>query len=41
MALADAPPQSDSVFHRLLSKIIDVREYLDHAEALQAVGLVE
>ena len=25
MAFADAPPQSDSVFHRLLSKIIDVR----------------
>jgi ATP:ADP antiporter, AAA family len=25
MALADAPPQSDSVFHRFLSKIIDVR----------------
>ena len=25
MALADAPPQSDSVSHRLLSKIIDVR----------------
>jgi AAA family ATP:ADP antiporter len=25
MALADAPPRSDSVFHRFLSKIIDVR----------------
>jgi AAA family ATP:ADP antiporter len=25
MALADAPPQSDSIFHRFLSKIIDVR----------------
>jgi AAA family ATP:ADP antiporter len=25
IALADAPPRSDSVFHRLLSKIIDVR----------------
>ncbi len=25
MALADAPPQSNSVFHRFLSKIIDVR----------------
>jgi len=25
MAFADAPPQSDSVFHRFLSKIIDVR----------------
>lgn len=25
MALADAPPQSDSAFHRFLSKIIDVR----------------
>jgi AAA family ATP:ADP antiporter len=25
MALADAPPQSDSAFHRVLSKIIDVR----------------
>jgi ATP:ADP antiporter, AAA family len=25
MALADAPPQPDSAFHRLLSKIIDVR----------------
>ena len=25
MALADAPPQSDSVLHRFLSKIIDVR----------------
>src|ERR1700748_3975831 len=25
MALADAPPPSDSAFHRFLSKIIDVR----------------